>query len=201
MMPSSGIYLFAFSMAITPGPNNLMIMASGLNHGWRKSVPHLAGINLGFSAMLILTGIGLTSIFERFPPLHATIRVVGILYLLYLAWLIAGTPTGHLQKSSAKPLSFLQAALFQWVNPKAWIIVMGVIATFTTPNGNLQLQMVVIAAVILSIGLPCNLVWLFGGVSLQRVLHRPGHQRAFNITMAILLVLSIAPAISQFVFP
>ena len=194
---SSAIFLFAVSTAITPGPNNAMILASGLNHGIRNSVPHLLGISIGFTLMVIVVGMGLVSVFTAAPILHQLIKVVGVCYLCYLAWLIATTPTDKLDRKQARPLSFWQAGLFQWVNPKAWVMITGAVAAFTSPSGNIHLQVLAIAAIFLVMGMPCTTLWLCGGASLKRVLRQPNHQRAFNIAMAVLLVASISPVVVE----
>lgn len=125
------IALFAFSSGITPGPNNIMLMTSGVNFGIRLSLPHLAGICIGFPCMVLAIGLGLSAVFQAYPLLHLIIKYVGIAYLLYLAWLIANSSSRMEGKQTAKPLSFVQAAAFQWVNPKGWIMAVGAIATFT----------------------------------------------------------------------
>ena len=195
MEPPSAIYLFALSTAITPGPNNAMILASGLNHGIRRSLPHLFGINVGFMVMVIVVGLGLGTMFAAAPMLHDVIKIVGILYLSYLAWLIAATPVNDLERQEAKPLSFWQAGLFQWVNPKAWIMVTGAIAAYTSPAADMALQVLVMAGIFFVMGTPCTTVWLCGGASLKHLLRKPAHQRAFNVSMAILLIASISPVV------
>lgn len=193
------IILFAVSTTVTPGPNNAMLMASGVNHGVRGSVPHVIGINLGFPVMVILIGLGLGAVFDALPFLHSLIRVLGVAYLLYLAWLIAATPTADLDRGSAKPLSFWQAVFFQWVNPKAWVIVTGAIATYTTQEHNIYGQVLAIAGVFCVVGFPSSTIWLLGGAALRKALSNPRRQRAFNVVMALLLVGSICPVIWEIV--
>ncbi len=193
------LVLFAFSAAITPGPNNVMLMSSGLNYGVRKSLPHLFGICLGFPVMVLLIGVGLGSLFERFPMIHTVIQVLGIVYLLYLAWVIAMTKTHDISSSNAKPLNFWQAALFQWVNPKAWIMATGAIATYTTLSTNIFQQIGIIALIFLITAFPSAATWLFFGANLKRFLQNPKHQKIFNISMALLLVGSIIPVFVNFV--
>lgn len=199
MTLSPEIFLFVFSVSITPGPNNVMIMTSGLNHGIRKSLPHMIGINLGFTLMLIVVGLGLGSLFESNPQLHTVIKVLGACYLVYLAWKIASTPTGPELQAKARPISFLQAAVFQWVNPKAWVMITGAVATFTTQDASISSQVLLIATTFLMLGPFCTGTWLFSGVTLRRLLSEPGYRRAFNITMAILLILSIRPVVLEFI--
>lgn len=190
------IALFAFSSGITPGPNNIMLMTSGVNFGIKHSLPHLLGICIGFPSMVLAIGLGLTALFNAFPSLHTIIRYLGITYMLYLAYLIASSSSKLEGKAKAKPLSFIQAAAFQWVNPKAWIMALGAVATFTTMQQALAPQALLIALVFMSVAFPCALIWLGFGVALKRLLQTPKHQKAFNITMALLLVISILPMIA-----
>lgn len=188
------VALFAFSTSITPGPNNIMVMASGLNHGVVKSLPHFLGIIIGFPSMIVLVGLGLSSVFEAYPLVHEVIRWVGIAYLLYLAWIIANTRAIG-DSEARKPISFLQAAAFQWVNPKAWIMVVGALAAFSQPGTGLWMSVAIIAAAFIVIGGPCVAAWMLFGVGLKRYLNDPAHLRRFNIGMAILLVASIIPMV------
>lgn len=190
---------FAFSSTITPGPNNVMIMTSGMNYGTRQSIPHFLGICLGFPLMVLFVGLGLGAVFDLFPVLHDIIKVLGVAYLLYLAWLIAKSAPADLNGGKSRPLTFIQSALFQWVNPKAWIMATGAVATYTTVSGDVFLQVIVIALAFLVAAIPCVGVWLFFGVRLKKVLQQPSYQRAFNITMALLLVLSIIPVIGEMI--
>ncbi|WP_076539867.1 LysE family translocator [Shewanella sp. UCD-KL21] len=189
------IALFAFSAGITPGPNNIMLMTSGVNFGVKRSIPHLMGISLGFPTMILAIGLGLSSLFQSYPIMHQIIKVVGITYLLYLSWLIANSNSNLEGKQTSKPFSFIQAAAFQWVNPKGWIIAIGTIATFTTIEQPLTPQVLTIAMVFLCIALPCGSVWLSFGVGLKKLLKNQRQQRIFNVSMAVLLVLSIIPMI------
>lgn len=190
------IALFAFSSGITPGPNNIMLMSSGVNFGIKPSLPHLAGICIGFPAMVLAIGLGLSTLFQSYPILHVAIKYIGITYLLYLAWLIANSSSKMEGKHTSRPLSFIQAAAFQWVNPKGWIMAVGAVATFTTLEQPLTGQVLTIASVFLSVAFPCAIVWLGFGVALKRLLKNQRQQKAFNITMALLLVLSIIPMIA-----
>ncbi|MCG9963832.1 LysE family translocator [Shewanella cutis] len=190
------IALFAFSSGITPGPNNIMLMTSGVNFGVKRSIPHLMGISLGFPTMILAIGLGLSTVFQAYPIIHQVIKVIGIVYLLYLSWLIANSSSKMEGKSIAKPFSFLQAAAFQWVNPKGWIMAVGAIATFTSVQQDLTPQVVTIATVFLCVAFPCAVVWLGFGVALKRILKNERQQKIFNITMAVLLVASIIPMIA-----
>lgn len=190
------IVLFTFSTSITPGPNNLMIMSSGLNHGVGRSLPHLLGICLGFPAMIIAIGLGLGTLFSQFPLLHEIIRWVGIAYLLYLAWAIASTrEIGSAGRS--KPFTFLQAVAFQWVNPKGWIMAVGALAAFTSAGSGMWVDVARIALTFIAVGGPCIIIWMLFGVGLKRFLNDPKHLRRFNIAMGILLAVSVVPMIIE----
>ncbi len=190
------IALFAFSSGITPGPNNIMLMTSGVNFGVKRSIPHLMGISLGFPTMILAIGLGLSALFQAYPIIQQIIKVVGIGYLLYLSWLIANSSSKMEGKTVAKPFSFMQAAAFQWVNPKGWIMAVGAIATFTSVQQDLTPQIITIAMVFLCVAFPCAVVWLGFGVALKRILKNERQQKIFNITMAVLLVASIIPMIA-----
>ena len=190
----SSLIPFAVAAAFTPGPNNIMIMASGLNFGWRPSMPHFFGICFGFPSMFLAIGFGLGYLFERFALLHELIQVAGILYLLYLAWRIAiAAPADLDSRPASKPFTFIQAALFQWVNPKAWIMGTSAIATYTTVGADLNVQILIVGLVFFLMTFPSAGVWMMFGAGLRKILANPRHQKVFNVTMALLLAASIAP--------
>ena len=172
-------------------------MTSGLNFGIKKSLPHLFGICLGFPLMVVLVGLGFSVVFEQYPLFHQVIKILGILYLLYLSWRIATSPINELDQGKAKPLSFIQAAAFQWVNPKAWVMASGAVAAFTSATSDMTWQVLYIALSFLLVAFPSVGMWLVFGQSLKRLLRNPLHQRLFNISMAILLVLSMVPVIRE----
>ncbi|MCG2598332.1 LysE family translocator [Achromobacter insuavis] len=184
--------LFALVSSITPGPNNVMLAASGLNFGFRRSMPHLLGVNLGFTLMIFLVGVGLGSVFQQVPQLYTVLKYVGAAYLLYLAWKIANSGGMEDGAVSGKPMTFLQAAAFQWVNPKAWVMAVGVIATYT-PQAGFFANLVIATVVCGIVNLPSIGIWVTFGTALRRVLHKPWAIRAFNIGMALLLVASLYP--------
>jgi len=193
------LLVFAIIAAFTPGPNNIMIMTSGLNFGARASMPHLIGICLGFPTMFLAIGFGLGFLFERFTLLHAFIQVFGVLYLLYLSWLIAISGRAKAQDGQSRPFTFVQAALFQWVNPKAWVTGTSAIAAFTTIDADLTLQILIIGLVLFLVALPSSAVWMFFGTALQRILANPRHLKVFNVTMALLLAGSVMPVVVDLV--
>ena len=194
---SLAFILFTLSMSITPGPNNVMLMASGLNFGVNKSLPHLFGVCLGFPSMVILVGLGLGVIFEQYPIIHDVIKVLGIVYLIYLAWQIAHAKKTSLSGKVSSLFTFIQAALFQWVNPKAWVMASTSIAVYTSVTGNMFEQVFFLAVVFVFTGLCCCSLWLFLGHGLKRLLKSDAHRVLFNTVMASLLVASVFPAIYE----
>ncbi len=190
---------FAFASSVTPGPNNMMLVASGVNFGVRRTLWHVAGINVGFPVMLLLTGLGLGQVFQRYPTIYTLMKVVGILYMLWLAWKVATSgPVKEGGAAAGKPMTFLQAAAFQWVNPKAWAMVMGAIAAYTVPD-NFVGSLLIITAVYAMVGTPGSLVWAIFGAALRNWLRDPVKVRWFNLAMAALLVLSLYPAVMDLI--
>lgn len=187
------VFFFALSSTITPGPNNIMMMSSGVNYGVRASLAHLCGICLGFPAMVLLVGLGFGLVFTALPWLHTLIKVVGVVYLLWLAWKIAGSGAGQIDAVQNKPLNFWQAAAFQWVNAKAWVMASGAIAAFTTVGGAVLPEVLQITAAFLLVSFPCVGAWLTFGALLRRVLNQPHYRKMFNYSMAFLLLLSVLP--------
>ena len=184
---------FAFVTSITPGPNNLMLMASGANFGFRRTIPHMLGVALGFVFMAFLMGIGLAELFEEFPWLHTVLTVVSILYLLWLAWKIAHAAPPEPGAAKGTPLTFLQAAAFQWVNPKAWAMALTAVTIYAP--GDTALAILAVAAIFGAINLPSVSTWCLLGQGLQRVLTDHRRLSVFNWTMASLLVLSLYPVL------
>ena len=150
----SALGVFAFVATITPGPNNLMLMASGANFGYLSSIPHMAGVVIGFAAMLFLVGVGLIGVFDSVSWSYTVLKVVSVAYLVYLAWKIAtAAPPEDAADEGGKPFTFLQAALFQWVNPKAWTIGLTAITVYA-PSRSLG-AIVVLVVIFAAITLPC----------------------------------------------
>lgn len=185
---------FAFATSVTPGPNVIMVAASAANHGVRATVPHIAGISLGFPVMVLLVGLGLAGPFAASPSLHVVLKWIGVAWIAWLAWKIAraGTPG---EGVSRPPLGFFSAAAFQWVNPKAWLLALAAIPAFTRPGGDLLVETLVIAAAFLAVAPPTLTFWAGVGVGAARVFRSPRQLRIFNVTMAVLLVLSLVPAV------
>ncbi len=187
------IAAYAFVTTITPGPNNAMLLASGLTFGFWRTGPHILGIALGFSGMVAAVGFGAGELFELIPHLHEILRVIATVYLLYLAWRIAHSAPMTDGDSDAgadrKPFSFLQAAAFQWVNPKAWVMSIGAISTYSVPT-EFSLSVIVIALAYLIIGSPCIALWAGFGSVMRRLMRDPRRLRQINIGMAVLLAIS-----------
>lgn len=186
---------FAVSMSVTPGPNNVMLAASGANFGFRRTLPHLSGVAIGFPVMVLALGLGAGSLFQRYPAAHQAMKWIGFAYLLYLAYRIATTRRMGEGGSTGRPLSFVQAALFQWVNAKAWIMAVGAVSTYTTVGGDPVAETVVIALVFAIVATPSCAVWTLFGLGIRRFLQSPRAFAAFNVAMALLLVLSLLPSL------
>ena len=179
--------------SITPGPNNLMLMASGANFGFLKTIPHMLGVSLGFVLMVFLVGIGLAQIFDIYPIAHAFLKVGSVGYLLYLAWKIANAAPIDAKGSSGTPMTFLQAAAFQWVNPKAWTMAVTAVTVYS-PDTNLP-TIVAVAAIFGVVNLPSVSLWTLMGQQMARILTNPTRLRLFNWTMAALLIASLYPVL------
>jgi threonine/homoserine/homoserine lactone efflux protein len=186
----AALILFAVAASITPGPNNTMLMASGANFGLKASLPHMAGVTVGFIGLIGLCGLGLAGVFAAFPVLHEALKWAGSAYLLYLAWKIATAKGIGTRESTGRPMSFWQAVAFQAVNPKGWAMALGTVSAYVPAKaflGNLAVALALFTAVTVgSVSL-----WTGFGVGLRRFLDRPKVLRAFNVAMALLLVASL----------
>lgn len=187
------VVVFAFAGALTPGPNTIMLVVSGVNFGLRRSLPHYLGVCLGFPLMLLAVGAGLGSLFIQFPLLHTLLKFIGGAYLLYLAWRISQAGAPQKQEQIARPLNFWQAAAFQWVNPKAWIVAVGGIATFTQKQQVVE-SIAIILLVFTFAGFIAMAMWLTLGARLEPLL-RGRRVVIFNYVMAILLALTVIPMV------
>jgi threonine/homoserine/homoserine lactone efflux protein len=191
-----GFFVFAFVASVTPGPNNLMLMASGATFGIRRSTAHIAGVCIGFSAMTIAVGLGLAGLFRILPWLYVVLRWGAAAYILYLALRMAlakGVGQGF---TGAKPMSFWGAAAFQWINPKAWVMALGAVTTYALPGHMLQ-GVGFIALVFLLFSMISCLSWAAFGVGIKRFLREGWHLRAFNAFMAALLMASLYPLVTE----
>lgn len=184
---------FAIVASATPGPNTLMLLASGVNFGFRRTVPHMLGVVLGFGVMTALVGLGLAGLFTAWPASRTVLQVVSAAYLLWLAWKIAHAAAPEGSGTRARPFSFAQAAAFQWVNPKAWTMALGAIAIYA-PGQDL-VAVLIVAGVHVMVGLPSAALWAGMGVALSRALGNPVWRQRFNWTMAAALVASLWPVL------
>lgn len=196
----AALAIFALVSSITPGPNNIMLMTSGINFGFARTIPHMLGVAIGFTFMIVMVGIGIMGLIEAIPGSQTIITVASGLYLLYMAWKIATTDTAPAAKtgegeSASKPFTFIQAALFQWVNPKAWTMALTAIAAYA-PKAQGWIGVVMVAAVFGMINLPSTGSWAYMGAKLRRFLADPQRLKIFNITAAILLVASLYPMVA-----
>lgn len=190
--------LFSFVSSITPGPNNMMMLASGVNFGFRRSVPHWLGICGGFTFMLCAVGLGLHTLLAEHPALYDVLRYAGAAYLVWMAWQLAtasAAPTAQddgTPNSEARPLGVLGAAAFQWVNPKAWVMAVTAMSTYLPARAQ-ALDVLALALLFGVINLPCVACWAGGGAALRRFLQDPLRLRIFNISMALALLASLYP--------
>ena len=185
--------LFGVVSYITPGPNNTMILASSVNFGLRRSLPHLLGICIGFSVMLFLVGAGLHTVLSTYPVVLQVMRYAGAAYLLWLAWKLASAHASTADIiTPARPLSFLGACAFQWVNPKAWVMAMTTMTTYL-PDGAGLWQVFLLATLMTVVGSPCVLVWAAFGSAMRGYLQDARRLRLFNRVMAATLVASLYP--------
>jgi len=184
---------FAFVTSVTPGPNNMMLLASGVNFGFARTVPHMLGISIGHAVMVFLVGLGLGGLMQAWPPAMLVLKVASVGYMLWLAWKIANAGAPGQGRAAARPFNFFQAAAFQWVNPKAWAMALGAISAYAG-DGSLP-SVAIVAAVFAAVNLPSVAVWAAAGEALRGWLSDPVRLRAFNWTMAALLVASLIPVL------
>jgi threonine/homoserine/homoserine lactone efflux protein len=185
---------FLASMGFTPGPNNILVASSGVNFGFRATIPHILGVTVGYPLMLLLVGVGLARIFTDVPQVHTVLKYVCSVYLLYLAWRIALSPVGDSEtRRTAKPMTFLQAVAFQWVNGKGWVVALSAVTTYTVVNSTLTMQVMALSALALLVTLGSVTTWTLFGSFLRQYLHTDRRRRIFNYTMAGLLTASILP--------
>lgn len=188
---------FAAASSITPGPNNLLVMTSGLNHGVVATLPLIAGISFGFAFMVLAVGIGLGAVIQAHPGLHSATKVAGLCYMLWLAWKVATSPPTLDARSSggsedARPMTAFAGAAFQWVNPKAWAVALSATAAFSAPGGGPH-RLIWLAAIFAMIAASSLTIWAAFGGMMRTLVDNPRAISAFNIAMALLLVASAAP--------
>ncbi|MBU2919289.1 MAG: threonine/homoserine/homoserine lactone efflux protein [Psychrosphaera sp.] len=188
------LVLFAFASSISPGPNNLMLMSSGANFGFRKTLPHMMGVGLGFTLMVALVGMGVMQVFDLYPASYMILKWCSIVYLVYLSYKVAtSAPPENKRANKAKPFSFIQAVLFQWVNPKAWTMALTSIGIYA-PDRDVK-SVIIVALVFGAVNLPSISVWVVLGQKLQKILSSVKRLRIFNGIMAFLLLASLYPVL------
>lgn len=186
--------VFAFVSSVTPGPNNMMLLTSGVNFGVKRTVPHAFGIAAGFFLLLFCTGLGLIKLFDLYPVTYTILKVLCVIYMFWLAWKILQSGRPDTSNEAAKPISFIEAALFQWVNPKAWAMA---ITAFSVYAPSLDFWIVVlVSAVFTIVNLPSLSIWVILGVNFRRFLSTDQRLKIFNIIMAVLLISSLWPILA-----
>jgi threonine/homoserine/homoserine lactone efflux protein len=188
----SALVVFALVTLFTPGPNNVMLMTSGVNFGFSRTQPHLWGVSLGFSLMVLIVGLGLGAVFTAVPVFYTVLKYVSAAYLLYLAWRIATSGSVEEDKGRGRPMTFLEATAFQWVNPKGWIMAIGSVTTYAAVLA-FPFNMILIAALFGVLGTLSALTWVGFGTGLRRFLRSPRAVRIFNLVMALALIASLIP--------
>ena len=189
----TALLIYAFVTSITPGPNNVMLLASGVNFGFWRTVPHMLGISTGFASLLIGVGFGLGALLTAFPTLHTVLKFAGGGYLLYLAWRIASSRSlAKDDEASTRPMTLLEAAAFQWVNPKAWVMAITAMAVYTSPERPFFSATIVVIAFTL-VNLPSVASWAGFGMALRGFLADPARLKWFNIVMGVLLAATLWP--------
>jgi threonine/homoserine/homoserine lactone efflux protein len=184
--------LFAAVMFFTPGPNNIMVMSSGLTYGFRRTLPHIAGVVIGFAFMVGAVGLGFGTIFIAFPVLQVILKYAGAAYLIYLAVMIALSGPPKPGETGRRPLTFWQGAMFQWVNVKGWVAVIGTITAYAG-IANFPFNIVIQVVTFLAMGAASITIWTLFGSALRPFLTSPQAVRGFNIAMALLLLASLYP--------
>jgi len=184
---------FAFVASITPGPNNLMLMASGLNYGVRQTFGHLMGVWLGFLGMMFLIGIGLKEFLDQFPMAYTILKIISLVLLCYLAYKIATAGKSKAKDNKvSKPISFIQAVAFQWTNPKAWVMCLTAVSAYTGDVTSL-LNIALVVVFFGIVNLPCIVAWVCLGTQLRALLNTPLRLKIFNYGAAALLLATLIP--------
>lgn len=187
-----GYAFYVLATVGTPGPNNIMLASSGANFGIRRTVPHVLGVGLGFMFMLVVVGFGLGQVFISYPIIHDVLRYVGAAFLLYLAFKIATSKNTNAKgETTGTPFTFIQAAAFQWVNPKAWVMVVGAIATFISIGGDKYTELTIMVLVNIVVGFPLIFGWALFGQEIGKFLKSEKAFKIFNYIMAALLAVSV----------
>ncbi|MGO4714498.1 LysE family translocator [Bradyrhizobium sp. 2TAF24] len=189
--------VFAVVALYTPGPNNVMLMTSGLNFGFRRTLPHVAGVAIGYAFLVGVIGFGLGAVFETWPVLQTVLKYAGCAYLVYLAVAIARSgPADAERAAEGRPLSFFGAALFQWINVKGWVIAIGTITAYAAV-ASYPWNIMILTALLLVLGLSSSLAWALFGTWLKPIVTSPRAVRVFNVAMALLLLASLYPVLTE----
>ncbi len=187
------LLVYAFVTSITPGPNNLILLSSGVNFGFVRTIPNMLGIGGGFLSLLLAVGFGLGAVLTAFPALHLALKIAGGAYLVYLAWRIATSRSiGAGDTARARPMTFLEAAAFQWVNPKAWVMAVSAMAVYTDPQRPF-LSVLIVSLAFAAVNVPSVSTWAGFGTALRGFLSDPVRLKWFNIAMGLLLLASLWP--------
>lgn len=193
----TALVVYAFVISITPGPNNFMLLASGVNFGFVRTIPHMLGIGGGFLSVLLGVGFGLGAVLTAFPSLHLALKIAGGTYLLYLAWRIAMSrsmgKTGD--GAGTRPMTFVEAAAFQWINPKAWVMAVTAMAVYTDTEAPF-LSVMLVAVTFAAVNLPSVSTWAGFGTALRGFLSDPVRLKWFNIAMGLLLAATLWPMLT-----
>ncbi len=187
-MNLGALIIFAFVSSVTPGPNNIMLWGSGMNFGFPRTLPHLAGINIGFASLILVTNLGLGTIFLRFPSISLALRIIGSAYLLYLAFKVATAGRVVEGQTASTPMTFAQAAAFQYVNPKAWIMAATAASAFLPESQPLLIGAIYITAVFSVVNIPCISTWALAGSGIGRLLTNDRRRQVVNAVLGLLLI-------------
>jgi threonine/homoserine/homoserine lactone efflux protein len=187
-----GLFVFAGVAAFTPGPNNTLLMASGMNFGFRKTLPLIAGVTLGFPLMIGLVGLGLGRVFDSYPIIYQSLKYAGAAYMLYLAWKIATAQLSTTEDGGAKPMSFVQMMLFQWINPKGWVMAITALSAYTFA-AQYYTGVATVVGMFMFMGITSAMTWAAFGAVLKNVMTDPRYFRIINVGLALLLAVSLIP--------
>ena len=189
---ATALVSFAFVASITPGPNNILLTASGVNFGFARTIPHMLGICAGFMALMLAVGLGVGMILAAVPQLQTALRIAGAAYMLWLAWKVANAAAVGEAAERSQPMTFWEAAAFQWINPKAWVMAVGAMAVYVRRDHAFA-DMLVVTLVFGLVTVPAVVTWAAFGHVLRKALRDPAKVRVFNIAMALLLAASVLP--------
>jgi threonine/homoserine/homoserine lactone efflux protein len=189
----AALFLFAGVAAFTPGPNNTLLLASGVNYGFKRTLPLIMGVLIGFPLMIGCIGLGLGQIFQSYPAIYTAMKYVGVAYMIWLAWKIATAElAGSGDEVAGKPMTFVQAALFQWINPKGWVMAVTAVSAYTLAT-DYHTGLIVVVLTFALMGITSASTWAMFGVGLRHVLNDPRYFRVINVSLALLLVASLVP--------